>query len=592
LNFRALFFRLPVVLALFLCFGIDSFGLQERLVRISPILIKWNANAQLFHAYFDVTNDSSEDVDLTSIIIFKVGKFKRWRGVPIPIVKAKKTGSYKISFAPGIMLKNEYISITVNIYGKNYVGLIDYSSRYVKISSRRVITEGKTQIELVELVPTKGDVSSKKMVEGLEETVEAPPQTSKRMIDLGPAEKRLQLLATERFQNALLEPVSTEEKHSLIEMEVVELHFPPENFIVTPETYQNRLTWDPVEGATAYHLYWGKSAGLTRENGTRIANVTSGYVHSDLKEWVDFYYILTVVKDGLESEPSIELSGKPIIEAPSPPEMFTVTPETYQNRLTWDPVEGATAYHLYWGKSEGLTRENGIKIENVTSGFIHADLKEAIDFYYILTVVRDGLESEPTVEIIGKPIMEAPSPPEMFTATPGEFQIQLTWKPVTGTTTYNLYWSKLPDLTRENSTKIENVTSAYIHADLKDAVDFYYILTAVKDGLESEPSIEITAIPKILPRGTPQLTIIGGDKSLLLSWTMVKGATEYHLYWGISPKLVPSDENRIVVQGNSFEHTGLENDRPYYYVIAAANFSGEGKLSAMSNGLSEPRRPI
>ena len=32
-----------------------------------------------------------------------------------------------------LVIKNEYISITVNLYGKDYTGLIDYSSRYLKI---------------------------------------------------------------------------------------------------------------------------------------------------------------------------------------------------------------------------------------------------------------------------------------------------------------------------------------------------------------------------------------------------------------------------------------------------------------------------
>ncbi len=53
---------------------------------------------------------------------------------------------------------------------------------------------------------------------------------------------------------------------------------------------------------------------------------------------------------------------------------------------------------------------------------------------------------------------------------------------------------------------------------------------------------------------------------------MVKGATQYNLYWGTSPKVVPTGENKMVVQGNSYEHTGLENDRPYYYVIAAGRW--------------------
>ncbi|MBT6615724.1 MAG: hypothetical protein HOB38_26765 [Deltaproteobacteria bacterium] len=407
MNFRVLFFRLPIILSLFLCSGFDSFGLQERLIRISPILIKWNADAQMFRAYFDVTNDTSEDVELSSIIIFKIGKFRRWRGARIPNVKAKQTGTFKISFAPGIMLKNEYASITVNIYGKDYTGLIDYSSRYVKISSRSVIADGKTKIELLESTP--------KTVAVLPKTTETPqketetPQLKKRLIDLGAADERPQLLATERFQNALLEQVTSAEKNLLAE-------------------------------------------------------------EKDVKP--------------------------PVVEPPSPPEMFTVTPGKFQNRLTWKPVADATAYNLYWGKSAELTRENGIKIENVESGFVHSDLNEAIYFHYILTAVKDGLESEPETEVAGKPIVP--------------------------------------------------------------------------------------------PQGAPQLTITDGDEKLLLSWTTVENATKYDLYWGTTPDVVPSDDNKIVLQGNNFEHTGLKNKSSYYYIIAAANSDGEGEMSVVSTGMPKP----
>ncbi|NQU64896.1 MAG: hypothetical protein HQ517_11550, partial [SAR324 cluster bacterium] len=170
------------------------------MVQISPVQIEWNADAQLFHAYFDVTNKSDEDVDLTNIIIFKIGWQKRWRGTHLPIVRAKQTDSFKITFAPGIMLKNEYISITVNIYGKDYKGLLDFSARYLKISSRRVIIDGKTRIELVESVP---------------KTIDADSTPKIRMIQLGPEDSRMRLLATERFQNVSLESVSPEEKRLL-----------------------------------------------------------------------------------------------------------------------------------------------------------------------------------------------------------------------------------------------------------------------------------------------------------------------------------------------------------------------------------------
>jgi hypothetical protein len=75
---------------------------------------------------------------------------------------------------------------------------------------------------------------------------------------------------------------------------------------------QLTLAWDPVAGATAYHLYHGASAGVTKETGTKIADVTSPYVHSSLGFAQTRYYVVTAEGEGGESEDSAEASATTI----------------------------------------------------------------------------------------------------------------------------------------------------------------------------------------------------------------------------------------------------------------------------------------
>lgn len=479
---------------LFFCFGIESFGLQERPIRISPILIKWNTDAQRFHAYFDVTNRTAEDRKLTSIIIFKVGKFRRWRGTRLPVVKAGQTESFKITFTPGIMLKNEYVSITVNLYGKNYAGLIDYSSRYVNISTRRIIEDGKTQIELTRTV---------------KEAAEAPEETEKRRIVLGPANKRLQLLATERFQNATLTPVSPEERRMVaagreLEPPPPEPPLSPQDLSITPGKFQNQLTWSPVDDATGYNLYWSKSPGVSPENGEKIANVESGYLHKGLTDGEPVYYVLTADKEGLESAPSAEVVGKPLVPPKEKPEL-SLTPEPYGNRLSWKPVDGATGYNLYWLSSSGVTPENGVKIKDVQSGFLHKDLfKPDTDYTYILTAEKNGLEGPPSAEISGRPIVPPRQIPRLSIRS-GDSKVFLSWEEVPHTTEYHLFWGETEGFEPSEDRKIVVQGTDFEHTDLENGRSYYYRIAAANPDGTGSFSSAVRATPKRLEASVSEL---------------------------------------------------------------------------------------
>jgi hypothetical protein len=71
------------------------------------------------------------------------------------------------------------------------------------------------------------------------------------------------------------------------------------------------LAWEPVEGADSYTIYWSNTPGVTKQSGTRIANVTSPYIHGYLNEGKTYYYIVTSSRKGKESRASQEVSAKP-----------------------------------------------------------------------------------------------------------------------------------------------------------------------------------------------------------------------------------------------------------------------------------------
>jgi len=86
----------------------------------------------------------------------------------------------------------------------------------------------------------------------------------------------------------------------------------------------------------------------------------------------------------------------------------------------------------------------------------------------------------------------APAAPSITaTAGPGAGNITLQWAPVTGATSYNLYWGTAPGLT---TTLISGVTSPYVHAGRTTGTTYYYAVTAVNSGGESLKSSEVNVV--------------------------------------------------------------------------------------------------
>jgi hypothetical protein len=101
-------------------------------------------------------------------------------------------------------------------------------------------------------------------------------------------------------------------------------------------------------------------------------------------------------------------------------------------------------------------------------------------------------------------VVTPPAVPTLTTLTPSLNSLSLSWAPVTGVT-YNLYWSNSAGVTTASS-KISNVVSVYNHTPLSGGTTYYYKLAAVKSGVESALSNEVSAAPFSSP--APTITAI------------------------------------------------------------------------------------
>ena len=71
-------------------------------------------------------------------------------------------------------------------------------------------------------------------------------------------------------------------------------------------------------------------------------------------------------------------------------------------------------------------------------------------------------------------------------------KVTLTWQDVPNATSYNIYYSSKPGVTKKNGIKISNVKNPHEMDGLKKGVKYYFVVTAVNDSGESKESEEIS----------------------------------------------------------------------------------------------------
>lgn len=90
----------------------------------------------------------------------------------------------------------------------------------------------------------------------------------------------------------------------------------------------------------------------------------------------------------------------------------------------------------------------------------------------------------------------APSAPSALTGTSGDSQVALSWDGVSGAETYNVYRSTRSGIDTSGDPLESGISStSYTDTDAQNKTEYYYRVTAVRSGAESDPSNEIQKTP-------------------------------------------------------------------------------------------------
>jgi fibronectin type 3 domain-containing protein len=173
------------------------------------------------------------------------------------------------------------------------------------------------------------------------------------------------------------------------------------------------------------------------------------------------------------------------------------------------------------------------------------------------------------------------APAGLTASVEGAASMQLSWNTITDATSYNIYWSTTPGVTKANGRKISNVTSPHTHTGLTGGNTYYYIVTSVNSKGESAASPQVSAPLLTAPT---YLTISVGVNSTQLGWTDVTDATSYNIYWSTTAGVTKANGTKISNVTSPYTHTGLINGTTYYYIVTAVTSKGESAASSEVSG--------
>jgi fibronectin type 3 domain-containing protein len=171
-----------------------------------------------------------------------------------------------------------------------------------------------------------------------------------------------------------------------------------------------------------------------------------------------------------------------------------------------------------------------------------------------------------------------------LTATGAAGQVTLDWTAVSSARGYTVYWDNATGVSSSSTAITSAITDNYTHSGLDNGTTYYYKVAAIDSaGTLGALSSEVNAAT---PLPAPDnLSAIGANNTITLTWNSVSGANSYTLYWDNVSGIDSSDTAITSITNDNYTHSNMDNGSTYYYKVAAVNSSGTGTLSSVASAL-------
>jgi hypothetical protein len=347
-------------------------------------------------------------------------------------------------------------------------------------------------------------------------------------------------------------------------------------------------SWDDVEGALSYELWYGTSSNSASalQYGDDISG-TSAEIRGLTNNTT--YYVWLKAKNNLgASDFGPSASGMPVFVPTTAPEAVSgLFLRIGNSEITalWDTNEDATAYEVFTGttNNSGEASKYG---EDVTDTTITISSLTNGTTYYVWIKAKNTIgSSDFGTAASAKPIGDMGT----VLVASGNGSLSASWDAVAGADTYNVYYSTnttQPDVASDTV----NTTSAVI-SGLTNGSTYYVWVKPVNSYGAGTVSSMVSGMPSLsaVPPAsspTPVLNAIANG-SLSFTWDAIAGASSYEVWYGTLSASDRATKYGDDITGTSTTISGLTNGTVYDVWIKAKNNSGTASFGSSASG-----RPI
>lgn len=265
---------------------------------------------------------------------------------------------------------------------------------------------------------------------------------------------------------------------------------PPQNLTATAGDGRVTLNWLPSAGATSYTIY------RRVENEAGYSELTTGvikppFVDPNLANATRHHYQVRAVTAAAESELSAKVAATPLPPVPSSAPVLTAVAGNARVTLTWDAVPGAPGYNIY-RSTTGVFRGPAIGSTTETT-FTSTGLVNDTTYFYTVAARNMGGEGPRAASVPAVPVAP-PSAPRNLAAEIGDNYLTLTWSPMDGAESYNVYRATIGNK-QLVPVAVGLDAPRFIDTRVINGATYFYRVTAHNPGGESARSAELAASP-------------------------------------------------------------------------------------------------